>query len=121
MRDWATGIVEDPTVQARFLADARAGTLHSSVLAVLLAYAYGKPRGTTSAEPMIALSEIEEARQSLRAKLQHITDSSSGGTRWPVAYLRARPYCGAVNPWFAAKLIQRMASTSSIETPSPAA
>ena len=36
VRDWATGIVEDPQVQARLLADARAGKLHPSVLTVLL-------------------------------------------------------------------------------------
>ena len=75
VRDWATGIVEDPTVQARLLADARAGKLHPSVLTVLLAYAYGKPRETANAEPMISMAEIEEARQSLEAKLEHITDS----------------------------------------------
>ena len=75
VRDWATGIVEDPTVQARLLADARAGKLHPSVLTVLLAYAYGKTRETANAEPMISMAEIEEARQSLEAKLEHITYS----------------------------------------------
>ncbi len=44
-------------------------------MTVLLAYAYGKPRETTSTEPMISMSEIEEARHTLRAKLQHMTDS----------------------------------------------
>jgi hypothetical protein len=39
VRKWATGIVEDPKVQARLLADARAGKLHSSVLTVLMTYA----------------------------------------------------------------------------------
>ena len=75
VRDWATGIVEDPKVQARLLADARAGKLHPSVLTVLLAYAYGKSRETANAEPMISMAEIEEARQSLEAKLERITDS----------------------------------------------
>ena len=75
VRDWATGIVEDPTVQARLLADARAGKLHPSVMTALLAYAYGKPRETANAEPMISMAEIEEARQSLEAKLEHITYS----------------------------------------------
>ena len=74
-RDWATGIVEDPKVQARLLVDALAGKLHPSVLTVLLAYAYGKPRETANAEPMISMAEIEEARQSLEAKLEHITYS----------------------------------------------
>ncbi|SVE10207.1 uncharacterized protein METZ01_LOCUS463061 [marine metagenome] len=72
VRDWATGIVEDPTVQARLLADARAGKLHPSVMTALLAYAYGKPRDTASAEPMIPMSEIEDARRSLQVKLEHI-------------------------------------------------
>ena len=75
IREWATALVEDPQVQTRLLADARAGKLHPSVLTVLLAYAYGKPRETANAEPMISMAEIEEARQSLQAKLQHITDS----------------------------------------------
>ena len=47
----------------------------SFVLTVLLAYAYGKPRETANAEPMISMAEIEEARQSLEAKLERITDS----------------------------------------------
>ena len=41
--EWATRIVEDPKVQPRLLADARAGKLHPSVLAVLMTYAYGRP------------------------------------------------------------------------------
>ena len=72
VRDWATGIVEDPRVQARLLADARAGRLHPSVMTALLAYAYGKPRETASAEPMIPMSEIEDARRSLQVKLEHL-------------------------------------------------
>jgi len=72
VRDWATGIVEDPEVQARLLADARAGTLHPSVLTLLLAYAYGKPRETTTAEPMISMSEIGDAQRSLQIKLEHL-------------------------------------------------
>ena len=44
VQEWATALVEDPQVQDRLLADARAGRLHASVLTVLLAYAYGKPR-----------------------------------------------------------------------------
>jgi len=36
--EWGTGIVEDPKVQARLLADARGG-LHPSVLTVLMTYA----------------------------------------------------------------------------------
>ena len=70
VRDWATSIVEDPQVQARLLADARASKLHPSLLTVLMADAYGKPRDTTTSEPMIPSSEIEEARQSLQVKLQ---------------------------------------------------
>jgi len=81
VREWATELVEDPQVQARFLADARAGKLHPSVMTVLLAYAYGKPRETTSTEPMISMSEIEEARHTLRAKLQHMTDSPESRSR----------------------------------------
>ena len=42
---------------------------------LLLAYAYGKPRDTASAEPMISMSEIEDARQSLEIKLQRIRES----------------------------------------------
>ena len=43
----------------------------------LMAYAYGKPREATSAEPMIPMSEseIEDARQSLKVKLQRISES----------------------------------------------
>ena len=40
----------------------------------LMAYAYGKPREATSAEPMIPMSEIEDARQSLKVKLQRISN-----------------------------------------------
>ena len=40
-----------------------------------MAYAYGKPREATSAEPMIPMSEIEDARQSLKVKLQRISES----------------------------------------------
>ena len=75
VREWATRIVEDPKVQARLLADAQAGKLHPSVMTALMAYAYGKPRGTTTAEPMVPLSEIEDARQSLEIKLQRIRES----------------------------------------------
>jgi len=76
-REWAAGIVEDPKVQARLLADARTGKLHPSVMTALMAYAYGKPRDDTSSEPMIPLSEIEDARQSLEIKLQRIRESRS--------------------------------------------
>ena len=75
VREWATGIIEDPKVQARLLADARTGKLHPSVMTALMAYAYGKPRDTMTAEPMIPLSEIEDARQSLEIKLQRIRES----------------------------------------------
>ena len=75
IREWATALVEDPQVQTRLLADARAGTLHPSVMTVLLVYAYGKPCEAESREPVISMSDLEEARQSLQAKLQHITDS----------------------------------------------
>ena len=47
----ATGIVEDPEVQAWLLADARAGKLHPSVLTVLMTYAYGRPNLRDVAEP----------------------------------------------------------------------
>ncbi len=73
MREWATAIIEDPKVQARLLADARTGKLHPSVLTALMAY--GKPSDTTTSEPMIPMSEIEEARQSLEMKLQRIRES----------------------------------------------
>jgi hypothetical protein len=68
-------VVEDPKVQARLLADARTGKLHPSVMTVLMAYAYGRPRDTTTSEPMIPMSEIEDARQSLEIKLQRIRKS----------------------------------------------
>ena len=51
VRDWATGIVEDPQVQARLLADARTGKLHPSVLTVLMTYAYGRPNPRDVPEP----------------------------------------------------------------------
>ena len=51
VREWATSIVEDPQVQARLLADARAGKLHPSVLTVLMTYAYGRPNLRDVAEP----------------------------------------------------------------------
>ena len=41
----------------------------------LMAYAYGKPRDTATSEPMIPLSEIEDARQSLEIRLQGIRES----------------------------------------------
>ena len=72
VREWATGIIEDPKVQARLLADAQTGKLHPSVMTTLMAYAYGRPRDTTTAEPMIPMSEIEDARKSLEIKLQRI-------------------------------------------------
>ena len=46
-----TGIVEDPKVQARLLADARTGKLHPSVLTVLMTYAYGRPNPRDVPEP----------------------------------------------------------------------
>ena len=51
VREWATGIVEDPQVQARLLADARAGRLHPSLLTTLMAYAYGRPNLRDVPEP----------------------------------------------------------------------
>ena len=60
---------------AQLLADARTRKLHPSVMTVLMAYAYGKPRDTTTSEPMISRSEIEDARQSLETKLQRIRES----------------------------------------------
>ena len=75
MREWTTSIVEDPKVQARLLADARTGKLHPSVMTMLMAYAYGRPRDTTTSEPMIPMSEIEDARQRLEIKLQRISES----------------------------------------------
>ena len=75
VREWATGTVEDPKVQARLLADARTGKLHPSVLTVLMTYAYSKPRDTTTSEPMTPISEIEDADQSLEIKLQRIRES----------------------------------------------
>jgi len=51
VREWTTGIVEDPEVQARLLADARAGKLHPSVLTVLMTYAYGRPNLRDVPEP----------------------------------------------------------------------
>ena len=64
------GIVESAQVQACLPADARAGRLNPSLLTALMADAYGKPHDTTTSEPMIPSSEIEEARQSLQVKLQ---------------------------------------------------
>ena len=75
VREWATGIIEDPKVQARLLADARTGKLHPSVMTTLMAYAYGRPRDTTTSESMIPMSEIEDARNSLEMKLQRIRES----------------------------------------------
>ena len=51
VREWATGIVEDPPVPAHLLADARAGKLHPSVLTVLMACAYGRPNLRDVPEP----------------------------------------------------------------------
>ena len=51
VREWATGIVEDPQVQARLLADAQAGRLHPSLLTALMAYAYGRPNLRDVPEP----------------------------------------------------------------------
>ena len=51
VREWATRIVEDPKVQTRLLADARAGKLHPSVLTVLVTYAYGRPNPPDVPEP----------------------------------------------------------------------
>jgi hypothetical protein len=78
----AMGIVEDPKVQARLLADARTGKLHPSVMTVLMAYAYGRPRDTTTSEPMIPMSEIEDARQSLEIKLQRIRELRQLSDLW---------------------------------------
>jgi hypothetical protein len=44
-------------------------------MTTLMAYAYGRPRDTTTSEPMIPMSEIEDARQSLEIKLQRIRES----------------------------------------------
>ena len=51
VHEWATGIVDNPKVQARLLADARAGKLHPSVLMVLMTYAYGRPNPRDVPEP----------------------------------------------------------------------
>ena len=51
VREWATGIVEEPKVQARLLADARTGKLHPSVLTMLMTYAYGHPNLRDVPEP----------------------------------------------------------------------
>jgi len=56
VREWATGIVEDPQVQARLLADARAGKLHPSVLTVLMTDAYGRPHSRDVPEPETPLT-----------------------------------------------------------------
>ena len=56
VREWATGIVEDPQVQARLLADARAARLHPSVLTALMAYAYGRPNLRDVPEPETPLT-----------------------------------------------------------------
>ena len=72
VRDGSTAIVEDPRVQARLLADARAGRLHPSVMTALLAYAYGKPRETVTSEPTVPVSVLEEARATLQVKLEHL-------------------------------------------------
>ena len=44
-------------------------------MTMLMAYAYGRLRDTTTSEPMIPMSEIEDARQSLEIKLQRIRES----------------------------------------------
>ena len=72
VRDWSTAIVEDPKVQARLLADARAGRLHPSVMTALLAYAYGKPREAVTSEATVPVSVLEEARATLQVKLEHL-------------------------------------------------
>ena len=51
IREWVTSIVEDPQVQARLLADTRAGRLHPSVLTALMVYAYGRPNPRDVPEP----------------------------------------------------------------------
>ena len=56
VREWATGIVEDPQVQARLPADARAGKLHLSVLTALMAYAYERPNPRDVPEPETPLT-----------------------------------------------------------------
>ena len=66
VREWATGIVEDPQVQARLLADARTGKLHPSVLTVLMTYVYGRPNPRDVPEPETAIT-IERARISYAA------------------------------------------------------
>ena len=43
--------MEDPKVQARLLADARAGRLHPSLLTASMAYAYGRPNPRDVPEP----------------------------------------------------------------------
>ncbi len=69
VREWATGIVEDPQVQARLLADARAGRLHPSLLTVLRAYAYGRsnPRDVPESEtPITIMLNIRKPRGAMR-------------------------------------------------------
>ena len=56
MQEWATGIVEDPQVQAQLLADARAGKLHPSVLTVLMTYAHGRPNLRDVPEPETSIT-----------------------------------------------------------------
>ncbi len=43
-REWARGVVEDPAVQAKYLAMARGGRLPPGVFVELLHYSYGKPK-----------------------------------------------------------------------------
>ncbi len=74
-RTWATAVIEDPQVRARLLADARAGSLHPSVVSLLLRYAFGEPTQTTTAEPLVTISELETARVSLRTKLEQIRET----------------------------------------------
>ena len=57
-------------------------------MTVLLAYAYGKPCEAESSGPVISMVEIEEARQSLQAKLQRITDSLESPRSAPPARQR---------------------------------
>ena len=64
-----------PTALDTLAAEGWSSSDHPSVMTVLLAYAYGKPCEAESSEPVISMSELEEARQSLQAKLQHIADS----------------------------------------------
>lgn len=58
VREWARSILEDKAVQARTLAQARAGKLPPAIFNELLHYAYGKPKDTVELLGAVALTTV---------------------------------------------------------------